>query len=105
MNIAFHYLYRDGANYKNLNTVIFDNPNDITLETLSQLLKDKLISEEYFYANEWKIPDMHFGSWDNEIDHEFHQFETIEYTDEIANSEITLVDFIEIVKNTNWDNH
>jgi hypothetical protein len=62
MNIAFHYLYRDGANYKNLNTVIFNNPQNVSLDALSELLKNKLISEEFFYANEWQIPDMHFGS-------------------------------------------
>jgi hypothetical protein len=100
MNIAFHYLYRDGANYKNLNTVIFDNPGDITLETLNQLLKDKLISEEYFYADHWKIPDMHFGSWDDEIDHQFHQFEAIEYTNEPPDSDLTLTEFIKLVEQT-----
>jgi hypothetical protein len=100
MNIAFHYLYRDGANYKNLNTVIFDNPDGVSLDLLSKLLKEQLLSEEYFYANDWKIPDMHFGSWDSEIDHEFHQFAMIEYTKERPNSEITLAEFMELVRNT-----
>ena len=97
MNIAFHYLYRDGANYKNLNTIIFKNPTNMDLETFSKILIDKLISEEYFYANKWQIPDMHFGSWDSEIDHEFHQFEAIEYTDEVPNSILTLTEFIELI--------
>jgi hypothetical protein len=102
MNIAFHYLYRDGANYKNFNTVVFCNPDGVSLDTLNKLLKKKLISEEYFYASEWKIPDMHFGSWDSEIDHEFHQFGAIEYTTEVANSDITLAEFVEIITNTEW---
>jgi hypothetical protein len=100
MNIAFHYLYRDSANYKNFNSVVFDNPDGISLEVLNKLLKRKLISEEYFYSNEWKIPDMHFGNWDSEIDHGFHQFESIEYTNEVANAPITLSEFMEIVANT-----
>jgi len=31
MNLKFAYLYRDGANYKNFNEVIFSNPNKIMI--------------------------------------------------------------------------
>ena len=65
MNIAFHYLYRDGANYKNFSTIVFNNSIAITIEKLNTLLKLKLIGREYFYADEWGLPDLHFGSWDN----------------------------------------
>jgi len=60
MNIAFHYIYRDGANYKNFNKVIFENDIDLALDRLKGILKSKLISEEYFYANDWKLPDLQF---------------------------------------------
>jgi len=89
-NITFHYIYRDGANYKNFNTVIFKNDIDITVEELTMLLKSKLMGEEYFYADELKLPDLHFGNWDAEIDHDFHTFEAINYTDEQSSAELSL---------------
>jgi len=102
MNIAFHYIYRDGANYKNFNTVIFKNNIDITIEEFKILLKTKLICEEYFYAEEWKLPDLHFGSWEDEFDHDFHSFEDINYTNETPNAELTMAEFLNIIKETDW---
>ena len=52
-NIQFHYLYRDGANYKNLNSVVSDNnlnPDNIGLSELEALIRTKLVDGEWFYA-------------------------------------------------------
>lgn len=100
-NIKFNYLYRDGGNYKNYSSVIFANPDNIDLAELEALIKSKLIYGEWFYVNEWKLPDLHFGVWDNEIDHTFHEFESVEYTDEAANVEISLADFTAAMERAN----
>lgn len=100
-NIRFNYRYRNGANYKNHGFVIFDNPQQIKLEYLLFFIKSKLIDETWFYADQWKLPDLHFGTWDNEIDHTWHEFESIEYTDETANSELDLTDFIRAIEGIN----
>ncbi len=101
-NIKFNYLYRDGGNYKNYSSVIFANPDNIDLAGLEALIKSKLIYGEWFYVNEWKLPDLHFGVWDNEIDHTFHEFESVEYTDETGNAEIGLADFIVAVEKASF---
>ncbi len=101
-NIQFHYIYRDGANYKNLGSVIFANDTYISLSELDDIIKSKLISGSYFYANEWEIPDLHFGSWDQEFDHDFHEFECLEYTDEPANYSVTIGAFKQLIEKTNW---
>ena len=98
MNIAFHYIYRDGANYKNFGTAIFRNDINIDLEAFKLILKNKLIIGEYFYADQLQLPDLHFGTWDNEIDHTFHEFESIEYTDEAANTQLSLDEFMGLIK-------
>ena len=97
-NIKFNYLYRDGANYKNYSFIIFPNPQNISLEFLRELILSKLISETWFYVDQWKLPDLHFGTWDNEIDHTFHEFESIEYTDEATNSPVAFEEFIAAIK-------
>lgn len=42
-----------------------------------------------------------FGSWNVEFDHEFNTFEGIEYTCEKPNSKINLLEFINLIQNTN----
>jgi len=101
MNIAFHYIYRDGANYKNFNRVIFENDLNLSIDHLKDILKSNLISEEYFYADDWKLPDLHFGSWDEEFDHDFHTFEGVEYVSDKPNITIKLSEFLKIVQEIN----
>jgi hypothetical protein len=99
-NIKFNYLYRDGANYKNHGFTIFENPQNIKLDDLLQLIQSKLIDKTWFYVDQWQLPDLHFGTWDNEIDHTWHEFENVEYTTEPANVSLELVDFITAIKKT-----
>jgi len=97
-NIKFNYLYRDGANYKNFNSVIFDNPSNISLDILLKIIKSKLIDETWFYVDQWNLPDLHFTKWNNEFDHTWHEFESIEYTNEAPNSEMMLKEFIGLLQ-------
>jgi hypothetical protein len=90
-------MYRDGANYKNHGEAIFTNPENIALQEAEKAIKAKLISEKYFYVNEWGLKDLHFEKWDNEIDHTWHEFVELEYTDEPPTDDRTLKEFLEIV--------
>ncbi len=85
-NIKFSYLYRDAGNYKNYGSVIFANPNNLSLEHLLELIRPKLIDGTWFHAKEWGLPDLHFDRWDEELDHGFHEFEGVEFTEEEVNS-------------------
>src|ERR1700744_3661591 len=100
-NIKFSYLYRDGANFKNYNAIIFDNSNDIDLIEFEKLIRSKLIDGVWFYVNEWKLPNLHFNPQIEEIDHAWHEFERVEYSDELLNPPLDLNDFIESIKKTN----
>jgi aryl-phospho-beta-D-glucosidase BglC (GH1 family) len=97
-NIKFNYLYRDVGNYKNFNSTILENDQSISLKDLESLIKSKLIDGEWFYVDQLKLPDLHFGTWDNEIDHTFHEFESVEYTDEPGNAAFALTEFVGILK-------
>jgi hypothetical protein len=97
-NIKFNYLYRDSANYKDFSSVIFDNPNDIRIDVLLKIIKPKLIDETWFYVDQWNLPDLHFGTWNNEFDHTWHEFESIEYTNEDPNGTSTIAEFISLMQ-------
>ncbi|QEM06760.1 hypothetical protein DIU31_025845 [Mucilaginibacter rubeus] len=98
-NIKINYFYRDAGNYKNFGSIIFINPQNIELSALEDLIRSKLISHHWFYADQWQVPDLHFGTWDNKLDHSFHEFESVEYTDEPADAWADIALFINILKN------
>jgi hypothetical protein len=81
-NIQFNYLYRDGANYKQFGFVIFKNISGISLEDATSKVRSKLISYEFFVPQDWGLPRLHFHTYDPEIDHEWHEFENWEVTNE-----------------------
>lgn len=101
-NIKLSYLYRDSGNYKNFGEVIFDNPTNINLEKITRLLKPKLIDGQYFYAKDWGLPDMHFDEWNEELDHGFHEYKNLEYSNDTVNSNLSLDEFMKFIQSTNW---
>jgi hypothetical protein len=96
-NIKFSYLFRDSANYKKFDSVIFANSNDIDLSELEKLIRSKLISDRWFYADLWKLPELFFEAFDFKIDPTWHEFERVEYTDEPASIMFDLNEFIATV--------
>ena len=87
MNIKLHYLYRDGGNYKNNHFEIFSNKNRLSVQNIEAGIKPCLIDETWFYVDKWELKDLHSFPWDNEIDHTFHEFDSIEETEEDATKE------------------
>jgi len=81
-NLKMNYLYRDGANYKQFGSVIFSNPGFLPPNKAGQKLKEKLISSEFFVPQDWSLPRLHHHPYDPEIDHEWHEFEDFEWTEE-----------------------
>jgi len=99
-NIQFNYLYRDSGNYKKYDFEIFDNPDNIELSEIESLIKSKLIWGGWFYAEEWKLPELFLSFFDFKIDPTWHEFESVEYTEEPANSSVGLDEFMKHVSDT-----
>jgi hypothetical protein len=102
MNIKFSYLYRDGANYKNFNEIVFANPNMISRKETEEIIRKNLIDGKWFISDDWNLPDMHFKEfgYDSEIDHDWHEFESIEETPEAITVENNIEDFLLLVNKT-----
>jgi len=101
-NIKFNYLYRCSGNYKKFIPVIFANPANIELSELETLIKSKLIYGECFYAEEWRLPQIFTDIVDFRIDPTWHEFESVEYADEPANTMLTLDELMGAIKRTDW---
>lgn len=85
-NIKLSYLYRDSANYKTFGYGVFANPYGFTLEKIEAQIRTKLIYHEYFYANEWQVPDLFPTTFNPYDDPTWHEFESVAFTDEPATS-------------------
>ena len=97
MNLKFYYIYRDFTNYKRHNEIIFSNQNNIPVTEVQAFIKDNLIDGAYFYASEWKVPDLHFENWDTDTDHFLHEFGSLEETND-GNAGVTIEEFMVTVK-------
>lgn len=95
LNLKLNYLYRDGANYKQFGYVVFANPNFLTPRKASEHLRQKLISNEFFVPQDWKLPRLQYHPYDPEIDHEWHEFEEFEWTEEGVTDERDFKEFLE----------
>jgi hypothetical protein len=81
-NLKFNYLYRDAGNYKEWGSVVFSNPKQIDIKQIENQIKEKLIETDFFIAKDWGIPSLCFAEWDDDMDHIFHEFDSIELTSE-----------------------
>ena len=77
-------------------------PNDLNVKEIETIIKEKLIDGQWFVAKEWRLPDMHFKefAWDSEIDHDWHEFESIEETLELVTTGNNIEDFLSLVTKT-----
>ncbi len=102
MNILFYYKYRDGANYKQHNEIVFSNPLKREIKEIELIILEKLIDGLWFVADDWSIPNQFFKeyNWDNKIDHNWHEFDGIKESDKEVTEKNTIEDFIAVVKKT-----
>jgi hypothetical protein len=96
-NIEFSYLYRDAGNYKNFNSIVFANINNVNIDSLEQLIRSKLIEGNWFYADQWLMPDLHFHTWNN-FDHDWHEFESVTFTSKSAGFSVSLHSWMAIIQ-------
>jgi hypothetical protein len=101
-NIKFNYLYCDCGNYKKYTSIVFSNPNNIELSELEKLIRSKLIDGTWFYADDWKLPEIFLETFDYKIDPTWHEFESIEYTHELAKQLVSVEKLKELIEKTNW---
>ena len=95
INIKFHYLYRDAGNYKNYGHLIFPNPNNIQIETLLKKLQENLIDSEFFEPISVGVPLLDVENRDEELDHDWYEFEKITQTQEFPTETKTINEFLE----------
>jgi hypothetical protein len=58
--------------------VIFILPNALELSMVETLIRFQLIDGEYFYTDEWGLPELYLEACDFSIDPSWPEFESVE---------------------------
>jgi|ERR1039458_4020266 hypothetical protein len=86
-NVKFHYLYRDGSNYKKWADIVFSNADELSIETVTRGLRGAFLEDGIFIAHQVCVPEVFLASEDELTpdDHCFHEFDSVEATSDIPN--------------------
>ena len=98
MNIKMTYLYRDGGNYKTWQEVVFTNHSGKTAEQLTDEIKQRLISGQFFDQGRAPIPFEYPDSYDPELDHTWLEFDSLKETPIGDNIVGDIMEFVESLK-------
>lgn len=76
MNIEFEYLYRDSGNFKSYGSVVFGNPNNVTIEEIDQSIIELLGDDRTFNASRLAVPEMFFTEfpYNPDLDWGLHEY-------------------------------
>lgn len=85
MNIEFSYLYRDAGNFKQFGSIVFSNTNKLPLNELHSKILKALIDEMFFDPLQAHVPVLFFDDEDEELDHDWHEFENLQETSAAPN--------------------
>lgn len=98
-NSELQYIYRDGSNYKNQGSVVFEGK---VTPQLRRRLITALHEEEYFIAGQIRVPEVFFSGVD-EDSHCFHEFVSLEVVKSKPNDseKRTITQFVEEVEAAN----
>lgn len=105
-NVKFLYLYRDAGNNKQYNEVVFSNESGMSIDHLRTTIENNLIEGQWFVAKDLGLQDMFFKEygWDPDLDHNWHEFEDVEMTEEATTSEEDIADFLATLSSQKYDN-
>lgn len=86
-NTKFHYLYRDGSNYKKWSEIVFSNPDGVLAGAVMKGLREAFLEDAIFVAHQVRIPEVFLASEDHLMadDHCFHEFDSVEVTSDTPN--------------------
>jgi hypothetical protein len=108
-NIKFVYLYRDGANYKSWDDVIFTNPDQLTLEEIEDRLVSAFLPDKLFVAHQISISEkfLFLERKFTKFDHCYHEFDSVEFCKEKSTDDLnrSITDFlkdVELISQQDW---
>lgn len=108
-NIKFVYLYRDGANYKSWDDIVFTNPDQLDIEEIDNRLNAAFLVDRLFIACQISIPEkfLFLDGKFTRFDHCYHEFDHVEFckekpTDKLNRSISDFLKDVELAAQQGW---
>ncbi len=99
-NIQFNYLYRDAGNYKVFGHAIFSNPDGLDIDQIEKSIKLALIDGQFFEPAKWGLTQLTFADWDDEEDHFWNEYESVEVTNAIPTATLSITELLIGIRST-----
>lgn len=93
-NIQLNYLYRDAGNYKAFGNEVFSNPDKLSVKEIERQIRTVLIDEQFFDPSRWGVKRLEIAEWDDELDHDWHEFKSFKITHAEATNSQSISDLI-----------
>lgn len=92
--IRFNYLHRDSENWKKFGYKLFSNPEKLSIEVITQKIRQNLIDTEFFYPERVGIKKFRFHQHLN--DYSWYEFESAEIVEKskLKSQKPSISDFI-----------
>ena len=101
-NMAFHYMYRDGSNWKRHGEVVFTGePEDY--DNYEKELRKCFEDNDNFMADQIDVPERFGWNGGDEDDHCWHEFVAVPETSSDPDDERTPQEFLECVRKAGKD--
>jgi len=108
-NIKFVYLYRDGANYKSWDDIVFTNPEQLTLKEIEKRLDTAFLVDKLFIAHQVSVSEkfLFLDGKFTKVDHCYHEYDHVEFckekpTDNLNRSISDFLNDVELIAQQGW---
>jgi len=79
--LKLHYMYRDGANWKESDCVIFANAQNLSAEGVQEMIEECLFDDGNFIAESIGLPTLYFDDDSAPDAHGLHEFLRVDECD------------------------
>lgn len=92
-------MYRDEQNRKTYGSVVFSNPEGLSAGQVFDELTGLLIDSELFVPNALGIPTLYPTNPADTGDHDYHEMEGVEETEEAPTDGRSMAEFLQVLQN------
>lgn len=97
-HIALHYFFRNESNDKTHAKRIFSCDDSLSLAAANEELESLLIDNVFLVPNRIGLPTIDpVSAADPDDDDDYHEFESIHFTDEPVNDDRTFEEFLDVL--------
>lgn len=95
-------MYRDAGNFKLFGEILLANPKQRALKDLDAAIRMHLIDQQFFNPDEVGISRLKHSKWEPALDHEWHEYVSIEIVFTEVVPDISVEEFIDRIKKLNY---